>query len=437
MTITDKFLIARAKSGDQVAREQLVHRHIPLVSSRTAKYAVRASAGYAREDILQDAFSGLLKAIERYEDSHGAAFTTYATHCIDSTIRDGLRARRDTIRVSQADRMVIARMQRARDEWSGPSGPTVEQLAANVGVPEEKAIELEPLIDGVLSIDFDYGDNERSFHDVVCDPQVDVAAEAELAIEHESAVEAIANLKKENERRVIECRYVGDMTVAETASELNLSTTRVSQLETRALGKMRRNLGLTGQVERIDDYRTQVAQAKRDRLPANDPQDLERTNERPRAAAVSARQSVNPEIRLKTLDQHARDVALELGGDRKDTMEWSEIEQKIFKPARERRDREFEEAVGQLRAHFGREPNFDEIAKATGLPLDDALYLRARQAFRDTFIEITDELGRRPSFAEIREYTGMPLDEISSMVNSFDGSLAQVTPASTQRSRMW
>jgi DNA-directed RNA polymerase sigma subunit (sigma70/sigma32) len=85
-------LVLRAQAGDIAAREQLIDRLLPLVSSLARRFRTE---GLDQTDLIQDGVVGLLRALERYDPGRGVPFTAYATWWIRHSLQD---ARSDFIR---------------------------------------------------------------------------------------------------------------------------------------------------------------------------------------------------------------------------------------------------------------------------------------------------------------------------------------------------
>lgn len=81
-------LIIKAQSGDLVAREKVFFAHVPLAKSRALNYK---GSGVLLDDLLQEAYYGVLVALDHYNVQSAASFATYAGHYIQKYIHDALR----------------------------------------------------------------------------------------------------------------------------------------------------------------------------------------------------------------------------------------------------------------------------------------------------------------------------------------------------------
>ena len=78
--LTDEELAALAQQGWEEETTQLVSRYIPLVRARAARYF---GPGLERDDLMQEGFIGLLKAIRSYDPARGSSFCTFAALCVN------------------------------------------------------------------------------------------------------------------------------------------------------------------------------------------------------------------------------------------------------------------------------------------------------------------------------------------------------------------
>ena len=78
-------------SAGQPDKKELVQRYIPLVKRVAHHLLLRLPASVMLDDLVQNGMLGLLDALDRYEDSYGAQFETYASQRIRGAMLDGLR----------------------------------------------------------------------------------------------------------------------------------------------------------------------------------------------------------------------------------------------------------------------------------------------------------------------------------------------------------
>lgn len=135
-------LAARARRGDRVARTRLVEDHMGLVRWVALRYRNR---GLPPEDLVQEGAIGLLTAIDEFDPSRGAAFSTYAFWRIRAAITHALTARGQLIRVPRtviepARRPRIVSLDQPTPHGTPPSDLVSRDASAS---PETHAVERE------------------------------------------------------------------------------------------------------------------------------------------------------------------------------------------------------------------------------------------------------------------------------------------------------
>ena len=131
-------LFEQARNGNAQARDQLVLDNTGLVWSVVKKYRGR---GYEQEDLFQIGCIGLMKAIDRFDQTFGVCFSTYAVPMIIGEIRRFLRDD-GMIKVSRTVKETAVRARQLQAKYEAAYGiePTVCQLASLMQIaPEELA----------------------------------------------------------------------------------------------------------------------------------------------------------------------------------------------------------------------------------------------------------------------------------------------------------
>src|SRR5579885_1866862 len=127
-------LVRRAQAGDPAAREQLIGRLLPLVSSLARRFRTE---GLDQTDLIQEGVVGLLRALERYDPARGVPFPAYATWWIRQALQE---ARSDFIRPFRLPPKALRQLGRLRSArhriWASERrAPTPRELAAATAIP--------------------------------------------------------------------------------------------------------------------------------------------------------------------------------------------------------------------------------------------------------------------------------------------------------------
>jgi RNA polymerase sigma factor for flagellar operon FliA len=242
----DAVLWQRLAAGDAAARERLLTDHLGLVH-HVARQMSRTLAVKADFDELVSAGSmGLMAALDSFDPSRGLAFSTFAAPRIRGAILDELR-RQD--HVPRSVRRKTREIHAARESLMRALGraPEDHEVAQHLGVDLQTLWRWQGEIEGAHHVPLDRapGDRENS----APTPSEVLASEEAHGVEdrlnHEQEVgilrEAILKLK-EQERVVLSLYYFEELKLHEIATVLDLTESRVSQIRSKALGKLRGEL---------------------------------------------------------------------------------------------------------------------------------------------------------------------------------------------------
>lgn len=132
-------LAARARRGDRIARATLLEEHMGLVRSVAFRYR---DLGLPAEDLVQEGAIGLLSAIDDYDSSRGASFSTYAFWRVRAAITHALTAQGQLIHVPRPVVEHRRDVARARELLrAGGHEPTVTELAKATALPTSEVVE--------------------------------------------------------------------------------------------------------------------------------------------------------------------------------------------------------------------------------------------------------------------------------------------------------
>jgi RNA polymerase sigma factor for flagellar operon FliA len=236
------------RDRDKTVRDRLILTYAPLVKYVAGRLGSGLPAHVDEGDLVSYGLLGLIGAIERFDPTRDIKFETYAISRIKGAIIDELRA------LDWVPRSVRSRardIERAIAELEAKLGraPDDEEIAAKVGITTE---ELEgslteisrssiAALDELWTISGDGGD-QVSLLDTIedtegADPQ-DALAQTEL---REALGEAIARLP-EREKLVVTLYYYEELTLREIGEVLGVTESRVSQLHTKAILRLKSRL---------------------------------------------------------------------------------------------------------------------------------------------------------------------------------------------------
>ena len=193
--------------------------------------------GIEYDDLFSAGCLGLVKAIDRFDESRGLCFSTYAVPLIMGEIK-GLFRKGGTLKVSRTLKETAMKAQRARQDYINRTGiePTITELAKMIEVTEEQTIEALCACRQPLSLTV----SEDGDDDIT---QVDIPIESgeEKLAERLSLEQELMQLA-ENDRQLILLRYYKGLTQSQTAKILGTSQVQISRKEKKILGMLREKL---------------------------------------------------------------------------------------------------------------------------------------------------------------------------------------------------
>ncbi|TYS70573.1 FliA/WhiG family RNA polymerase sigma factor [Sutcliffiella horikoshii] len=230
---------------DPDAGDYLVKKYMPLVHYHVQRISTGLPKSVKREELKSLAFVGLFDAIEKFDPSRDLKFDTYASFRIRGSIIDGLR-KEDWLPRSVREKAKRIEATLEKLEQKLMRNATLEEVATYLGMPEEEVSTVmhEVFYSNILSMDEMPKENDDQSHgayvlkdDKVISPE-DELLKSELI--HQLG-EQIENLT-ENEQIVISLFYKEELTLTEIGQVLGLTTSRISQIHSKAIFKLRKQL---------------------------------------------------------------------------------------------------------------------------------------------------------------------------------------------------
>ena len=225
-------------------REKLILEYAPLVKLVAGRLSMYLGYNVEYDDLCGYGIFGLIDAIDKFDAGKDVKFETYASLRIRGSILDQIR-KMDWIprTVRQRQKQITAAIAEVEAETGKTA--TDEQVALALGISEEEYSNWQSQMNvtNVVSLDdfveqgSDIADN-RGLSSQPARPEEHLEQE-ELK---QMLVEAL-NLLTEKERMVVVLYYYEELTLKEISNVLEVSESRVSQLHTKALGKMKSKMG--------------------------------------------------------------------------------------------------------------------------------------------------------------------------------------------------
>ncbi|RIW36429.1 FliA/WhiG family RNA polymerase sigma factor [Bacillus salacetis] len=230
------------KSKDPYAGDMLVKKYLPLVSYHVQRISVGLPKNVSREDLKSLGLMGLLDALEKFDPSRDLKFDTYASFRVRGSIIDGLR-KEDWLPRSTRERAKRIEAKIESMEQQMLRHVTPEEIAGEMQMQEGEVYQTmnEYFLANVLSIDEqvsdDDSDGNHSFSirdDQTIMPEVQLLKNENIA----ELTETIRSLS-EKEQMVLSLFYYEELTLTEIGEVMSLSTSRISQIHSKAIFKLR------------------------------------------------------------------------------------------------------------------------------------------------------------------------------------------------------
>lgn len=222
-------------------KHHLLEEHAPLVKRLAHQMKAKLPASVEVDDLIQAGMIGLFDAVNRYEDNHGAQFETYAVQRIRGAMLDELRSSDWLPRsIRQNMRKIEEAMHALQQRLGRPPKETEVAKQLKLSLAEYQDL-LNDSGGHQLVYYEDFHDTEDSEHflDRYCTDQSDDPLQSLMNSGFRQAVIAAINALPEREKILMGLYYEQEMNLKEIGAVMNVSESRVSQLHTQAIGRMR------------------------------------------------------------------------------------------------------------------------------------------------------------------------------------------------------
>jgi RNA polymerase sigma-B factor len=224
--------------GDQHAREELVQRFLPLARKLARRYS---GAREPFDDLMQVASLGLVKAIDRFDSSRGTAFSSFAVPTILGELKRYFRDLGWAVHVPRGAQELALKVEEAQQQLTTKTGraPSVYDLAEYLELSTEDVLDALETAGAHHTVSLD---TPRDDADGEAGTLADAFGEPDQRFEFVEASVSIAAAAQQlsaRERRVLELRFVRDLTQTQIADLIGVSQMQVSRILRRALAQLR------------------------------------------------------------------------------------------------------------------------------------------------------------------------------------------------------
>jgi RNA polymerase primary sigma factor len=235
-------LAQRIKKGDQKALERLTKANLRFVVSVAKQYQ---NQGLSLPDLINEGNLGLLKAAERFDETRGFKFISYAVWWIRQSILQAISEQSRIVRLPLNQVGSVNKINREinRFEQLNERRPSVDEIAEKVDLPQEKIDEAMNINGHHISVDAPFVEGEdNSLLDVMTNAESPMADKELVDESLKSEIQTALNALNERERNVVEASYginQPELTLEEIGSKFGLTRERVRQIKEKAIRKLR------------------------------------------------------------------------------------------------------------------------------------------------------------------------------------------------------
>lgn len=237
-------LAQQIKKGDRKALERLTKANLRFVVSVAKQYQ---NKGLSLPDLINEGNLGLIKAAERYDETRGFKFISYAVWWIRQSILQAIAEQSRIVRLPLNQVGSVNRIARELNkfEQENERKPSVEEMADRIDLPEEKIAEAMKFNTHHVSMDAPFADGEdNSLLDFL--PNTD-SPSTDNVLDQESLrteIGRVLDVLNDREQKVIKAFFgigMQEMTLEEIGDKYNLTRERVRQIKEKAIRRLRYN----------------------------------------------------------------------------------------------------------------------------------------------------------------------------------------------------
>ena len=246
-------LAQRIKKGDRLALEMLTRANLRFVVSVAKQYQ---NQGLSLPDLINEGNLGLIKAAEKFDETRGFKFISYAVWWIRQSILQALAEQSRIVRLPLNQVGSLNKLNKAfnKFEQENERTPTPEELAETLELPREKIADTMRVSGRHVSVDAPFVEGEdNSLLDVLVNNDSPKADTALIGESLNREIERALSTLTERERDIIKLFFgigLQEMTLEEIGERFGLTRERVRQIKEKAIRRLRH----TSRSKLLKDY---------------------------------------------------------------------------------------------------------------------------------------------------------------------------------------
>lgn len=237
-------LAQKIRKGDRRALERLTRANLRFVVSVAKQYQ---NQGLSLPDLINEGNVGLIKAAEKFDETRGFKFISYAVWWIRQSILQAIAEQSRIVRLPLNQVGSVNKINRELNkfEQEHERRPSVDEIADRIDLPEDKIEEAMKVNNRHVSMDAPFVDGEdNSLLDVLADNDMPMADKALVQESLRKEIDRAIELLNDREQKVVRAFFgIGspEMTLEEIGEKYNLTRERVRQIKEKAICRLRHN----------------------------------------------------------------------------------------------------------------------------------------------------------------------------------------------------
>lgn len=235
-------LAQRIRKGDRKALERLTKANLRFVVSVAKQYQ---NQGLSLPDLINEGNVGLIKAAEKFDETRGFKFISYAVWWIRQSILQAIAEQSRMVRLPLNQIGSVNKINRALNkfEQENERRPSVEEISEQVDLPEDKIDDVLRVNSRHVSVDAPIADGEEtSLLDMIANNDSPTADRMLVLESLRKEIDTVLQCLSERERNIIEASFginCQEMTLDEIGTKYGLTRERVRQIKEKAIRRLR------------------------------------------------------------------------------------------------------------------------------------------------------------------------------------------------------
>ena len=237
-------LAQRIRKGDRKALEKLAKANLRFVVSVAKQYQ---NQGLSLPDLINEGNLGLIKAAEKFNETRGFKFISYAVWWIRQSILQAIAEQSRIVRLPLNQVGSVNKINKIlnRFEQENERRPSIDEIADKIDLPEDKIADVLKVPGKQVSVDAPFSDGEESsLLDVLPNANAPMADNELVKESLRNEIDRALQTLNDRERNIIEAFYginQPEMTLEEIGDKFGLTRERVRQIKEKAIRRLRQN----------------------------------------------------------------------------------------------------------------------------------------------------------------------------------------------------